>query len=263
MSDQVKTTDLKVRPDKIIKTVALVVVCGFIFGYFGYLYGENNAETTATNITSSATPTPTITSSKTATAVASISAMGTETIPAGWVKKTIPELGVSFNYPETLGDFNYKIIKATDEGGAGSSIIASIGGSKDEPYVHATVDFLSQSKDYRTSLGRGSGFLDFDGYEKVGGTFNIFQYEWEGGKGPASDAANQYSDPREVAAKNLTALVVNGRDNQSPGDLGTDYIGMILPLGNNTYHAIAASADTKKISQEDFIKMVKSFSSTK
>jgi len=94
MSDQVKTTDLKVRPDKIIKTVALVVVCGFIFGYFGYLYGKNNAETTATNVTSSTTPT--ITSSKTATATSTATAVAT----ADWKTYTNDTYGFSFKYPK-------------------------------------------------------------------------------------------------------------------------------------------------------------------
>ncbi len=141
---------------------------------------------------------------------------------------------------------------------------ASIGGQIGSPSTAASINLYAQSKDFTTTLGRGAGFLDLDGYEKVGSKFNVFTYNWETGKkDPSYTATESYNNPREVITKSFTALVLDQKELDGEGGLQDD-IGAIIPIQQiSNYYAITVQADTSKISADDFLTMIKSFRYTK
>ena len=77
MAEKIKVTDLKVRPNKVLKAVVLIVASGLIFGYFGYWFGVERVPDSATTSTATVPTTASATTSISSTSSPTTSASAT------------------------------------------------------------------------------------------------------------------------------------------------------------------------------------------
>ncbi len=84
-----------------------ILASAIVFGGLGY-YLANGKNATETTVTPTYT-TQTIVTTQPTTTASTATPQATPTITQGWVSKAIPELNVTFDYPEKLGALDHRI----------------------------------------------------------------------------------------------------------------------------------------------------------
>ncbi|MCX6809343.1 MAG: hypothetical protein NTZ65_01130 [Candidatus Berkelbacteria bacterium] len=111
MQVQPQLTDPKVRPDKIWKALALIIVSGLVFGGIGYWYGTNNPKTESATTTTATVSATAVSSAKTATTSAVTSATTSATSEtASWKNYSNTKYGFSLTFNDNWK--NFQVVEA-------------------------------------------------------------------------------------------------------------------------------------------------------
>lgn len=242
----------------------MLAFCVALVGVLGFLVWTQNRDYINEDYTATTVKKPTTSTEENAVAITGDKTEARE----GWTRFSDKEIGVEFDYPKSWGWLMLETTSGSDaeevsEGKAFTITIASTAQrSKTGAARSLPISMGGQSKDLRTSLGRGLGFGDYDAYKQEGEKFSVAHYSWVDGKLGDFIGVPVTSNPSELSTVDGKALVITKGWVTEEGYpyLETSSFGALIPLSSSSsYHAITAVGDSELVSENDFLEFIKSF----